>query len=260
MAGLKYHLSKWKWQIISIVIILGIWFYSSIEKVDYKYSCGVPPDRISDESKDIRLDAVFDAPYRWNEKVLNVYFIDTKDEELIKRTIATANRWSAFANIKFKFVEFSSTSHIRVSFREKGGYACIIGNLADSDRNRGLTTLWLQDIDTRKADEFTRVVLHEFGHALALQHELQSPNVSINWDSAAVYNFYDTAYGWKPKKVDSQIFTKIKTTEYTRFDPNSIMIYAVPAFLTKDCKSIEWPRGLSALDKSTIKKYYPFND
>ena len=37
-------------------------------------------------------------------------------------------------------------------------------------------------------DEYRRVVLHEFGHALGLAHEHQSPGVAIPWNEQKVYD------------------------------------------------------------------------
>jgi hypothetical protein len=212
--------------------MIGAALYFILKKnpIHYKYACGVSPQIVNQESRDSTVKLVFDPPYRWNKKTLKVFFVDTEDENLIKRTLKIANQWSDHANVKFKNTASRYDSDIRVSFREERGYLCVIGNQTELEHNYGIATLWLQDLDLRGKEEFERVVLHEFGHSLALQHELQSPDAQIQWDTAAVYKFYDTAYHWKPKDVDANIFTKIETSRYTRFDPRSIMIYAIPAF------------------------------
>lgn len=38
--------------------------------------------------------------------------------------------------------------------------------------------------------EYSRVVLHEFGHALGAIHEHQHPEAAIPWDKPKVYEYY----------------------------------------------------------------------
>lgn len=193
------------------------------------------------------------------KKELRVYFIDVYDYDLIEKTLAVANKWSAEggAGIKFVLSVYISESDIRVSFRDNNGYQSLIGTEADKIQYSSATTMSLQNLDNETDTEFNRVVLHEFGHAIGLEHELQSPIANIIWDTPAVYKFYDTAYGWNEAKVNFNVFGKVKTNAFTVFDSKSIMIYAVPGFLLKSGVAIPWPDNLSAIDKKTIKKYYP---
>ncbi|WP_163398488.1 hypothetical protein [Flavobacterium fluviatile] len=49
-------------------------------------------------------------------------------------------------------------------------------------------------------EEFSRVVIHEFGHALGFVHEHQNPTSPIQWNVAEVYNYYALA-GWDKEKL-----------------------------------------------------------
>lgn len=254
-----------KYFIVSIVIILvsiSILFKTVFinRSTKYQFTCGVAPSQINPSNIDTleEMKLVFNPPFRWEKNILKVYFTDITDYNLIEKTLEIANEWSKSANIKFILSTDLFESDIRVSFRESKGYLSAIGNSANDESFLGKATLWLQNLDKRTNDEFRRVVLHEFGHAVGLEHELQSPNSNIQWDSASVYTYYKTTYNWSKEMVNDFVFKKIDTGEYSRFDPNSIMIYAVPAFLTKNNKEITWPENLSLLDKKTIKKYYPY--
>jgi hypothetical protein len=200
---------------------------------------------------------VFNPPFKWKKPGLRVYFTDIDDSDLKQKTLNVAKEWSHYANITFSLSDRIIESDIRVSFRDPNGYFSAIGNFAESESYLGKPTMWLYDLDKRPNSEFRRVVLHEFGHAIGLEHELSSPNSYIQWDSSAVYEFYFKNYKWCHKMVDDNIFIKINTGTYTRFDSNSIMIYAVPGFLTKNHQSITWKENLSVIDKETIKSYYP---
>ncbi|HEY9702834.1 MAG TPA: M12 family metallopeptidase [Allocoleopsis sp.] len=244
-------------------LILLLCFQSFVcRKPDSDFSemrtCGVPFTKINRYQLDTSLELVFNPPYKWKKNELDVFFTDVYDYELIQKTLGLANEWAKYSNIKFKLSTDRWTSDIRVSFREERGYLSAIGNTAKDPYYTGKATLWLHNLDNKTEEEFRRVVLHEFGHAIGLEHELQSPASTIQWDTLQVYRYYDSVYKWEKEKVDSNIFQPIQTGAFTKFDPKSIMIYAVPAILTKNKIAIPWPENLSSIDKSTIKKYYPF--
>jgi hypothetical protein len=52
----------------------------------------------------------------------------------------------------------------------------------------------LNNVDDEKL--WRRVVLHEFGHVLGLQHEHQNPNAGIKWKLKAVEDYYVNTVGW----------------------------------------------------------------
>jgi hypothetical protein len=243
---------------VTLVILLVIFFLKPTKDENYQFTCGVPYTQINWENIDTTQKLVFNSPFKWDKNNLNVFFTDVSNLILINKTLKIANEWSNAANIKFTLCTDIFDSDIRISFRENRGYLSAIGNSACDSNYIGKTTLWLENLDLRSDEEFRRVVLHEFGHAIGLEHELQSPNSNIQWDSVAVYRYYNTTYQWSKEMVNDFIFSKIHTGEYTRFDPSSIMIYAVPGFLTKNHVTIPWPQNLSSLDKKTINKYYPY--
>lgn len=228
-------------------------------KTTTHYTCGVAANRINDFSLDTSIKLVYVNEYKWDQKELKVYFQDITDENLIARVLKQANRWKPYTGIKFMQVVSIAESNIRVAFREGNGFQSVIGNLADTAKfNSDFSpTMFLADLDKEEEKEFNRVVMHEFGHALGLLHELQSINSPINWDSAAVYTYYDTVYHWDQNKVNKNILTPATIGEATAFDPKSIMIYGVPKFLMKDHDEIPWPEDLSRTDKQKIKILYP---
>lgn len=246
--------------IIAIIIVFSIKKISTHKHENYQFTCGVPPSQINNFVRNSQqgIKLVFQPTLRWGKNILKVFFIDIYDSNTIEKTLNIANEWSKYANIKFILTTSIFDSDIRVSFRERRGYLSLIGNSANDQMYQGKATIWLQNLDTRPENEFRRVVLHEFGHSIGLEHELQSPIANVLWDSVAVYKYYDSIYHWEKEMVDDNVFRKINTKEFTKFDPNSIMIYAVPDFLTKNHVAISWPNKLSLLDKMTIKKYYPF--
>lgn len=117
---------------------------------------------------------------------------------------------------------------------------------------------WLTS--TTPEAEFARVILHEFGHVFGLAHEHQSPSANIPWDVEKVYQYYESTQGWSRETVDANIFAKYSSTEtnYTAFDPKSIMLYAVPSSLTTNGYSTSTNYSLSDVDIYFTGQMYPY--
>jgi len=168
-----------------------------------------------------------------------------------------AEEWTQHANIHFDFVDGSA--EIKVAF-DPGGSWSKLGRDALSvpfdfaTMNFG----WLAD-DTDES-EFSRVILHEFGHALGLIHEHQSPAAGIAWDREKVYEHFAATDGWDRGMVDEQVFTRyaVSQTNFSAFDPNSIMEYSIPAALTLDGHAVNGGSVLSPTDIAYIRRWYPF--
>ena len=169
-----------------------------------------------------------------------------------------AEEWTKYANIRFEFVDQSQPAEIKVAF-DSGGSWSMVGREAlwipfdFATMNFG----WLTD-DTDES-EFSRVILHEFGHALGLVHEHQSPVAGIQWDREKVYAHYLSTDGWDRAMVDAQVFARysVQSTNFSQFDPNSIMEYWIPASVTMDGHEVPGGTTLSDTDKEYIRRWYP---
>src|SRR5690349_11718062 len=105
---------------------------------------------------------------------------------------------------------------------------------------------------TTPDDEYQRVVLHEFGHALACIHEHQRPAGDLHWNKEKVYQYYAGSPNfWSKEDVDRNIFDRYsrEETNFTRLDPTSIMMYQFPKEFFLDGFSTPNNTKLSALDQ-----------
>jgi hypothetical protein len=197
-------------------------------------------------------------PARWpNGSNLKVGFMD--DEYGLKNKVMNvARQWCDDANITFS-ESSASDADIRVSFRGTG-YWSVIGKQA-KNVPKNEQTLNLQFWSGVPDNEIQRVVLHEFGHALGLLHEHESPLAQIPWDKNAVYKYYTGPPNcWSHQEVDAQVLQREKPgpdIAMTSFDRNSIMCYPVADDLTVGHYEIGWNRTLSDSDKTFIAKLYP---
>ena len=163
----------------------------------------------------------------------------------------------SLTNIKFERVE-EGNSDIRVAFAPQEGHWSYIGtdNL-HIPQSKKTMNIGLDDNDSSL--EYDRVCLHEILHALGFMHELQSKNVTINWDVPKVIAYYKKTQGWDEAQTRSQVLDYYNGTDFhgTEFDPNSIMCYPVPPELTLDGLAIGWNYKITKCDEKFIRSVYP---
>lgn len=169
-----------------------------------------------------------------------------------------APQWTWYGNLDLTFVS-SGDAEIRINNDASGASWSYVGtdNLFISQNEPTMNFGWFTD-DTDDV-EFSRVILHEFGHALGCIHEHQSPSASgIPWNRDAVYAYYWQTQGWDRQQVDDNIFNlySADSTQFTSFDPASIMLYAIPAELTTNGFHTDWNTQLSDTDKWFFGQVY----
>ncbi len=191
---------------------------------------------------------------------LGVRFLDGSATQK-QKVEALAHQWSQFANIELIFGN-NKKAEIRISFQQDGSWSavgtdCLVASYfkkTDPTMNFG----WLKD-DTED-QEYERVVLHEFGHALGAIHEHQSPSGGIQWNVPAVMRYFSgPPNNWSPAEIKSNILDRYSRsqTNFTKFDPNSIMLYEFPAEFTLNGVGTHSNSQLSARDKAFMQATYP---
>jgi serralysin len=189
-------------------------------------------------------------------KSLRVYFLDgdSRVRDTVKRV---ASEWTPYSGIAFNFGN-DPNAEIRITFTKPGSWSYIGAcqwDLSTSDATMNFG--WLTP-DTSD-EEYHRVVLHEFGHALGLVHEHQNPVANIPWNETAVYAYYQTTQHWSREQTHANVLEKYSEgeTNRTAFDRNSIMLYSIPGELTTDGVPVGgWNTKLSALDEELIHSMY----
>jgi len=192
-----------------------------------------------------------------NGKVLKVRFLGGTEAERAK-VRKYAVEWSEVANLRFLFVE-KGVSDLRVSFTAGLGTWSLVGTDASRmQQNKPTMNFGLFNPRTTES-AYRAAILHEFGHVLGLLHEHQHPKGGIPWDKPKLYDYYQRTQGWESDRVDEQVLSRLNSTrtQYTRYDPASIMHYPIPNSLTVGDYEVGYNNDLSPTDRAFVAKVYP---
>lgn len=216
-------------------------------------AAALEPDLLINESQ-----LAIVTPKMWQAgRTLRVRFLggSTKIQE---KVIHYAQQWLQYANLGLSFGS-DPNAEIRVAFVDDGSWSnigtdCLGVPMSQATVNFG----WLTE--STSDTEYSRVVVHEFGHALGCIHEHQNPAGNIQWNKDAVYRYYEgPPNNWTKDQVDHNLFEKYASniTQFSQLDPQSIMMYPVPAEFTTNGFSVGMNTQLSVMDKSYIARWYP---
>jgi hypothetical protein len=175
-----------------------------------------------------------------------------------QRVTAYAPVWSQYSGLALTFVP-TPDGDIRVSFDAGALSYSAIGTEATTLPVAQPTMTLAQLADDLPEAQARSLVLHEFGHALGLVHEHQSPAAGVPWNKPAAYRYFGAApFYLSPSEIDQQILTPYDetVTNHTQFDSQSIMVYPIPASITDGQFQVTMNVELSPLDKSFIASQY----
>lgn len=197
--------------------------------------------------------AIMPKGKRWaNGSKLGIRFLGgtTQQQESV---VNVAAEWEKFANVQLDFNE-APDAEIRISFLDDGAWSYLGTDNLDIPRHAATMNFGFMGDGT---------ILHEFGHALGLAHEHQSPHGGMQWNEQAVIDALSgPPNNWDLNTIRHNVFQKYSVDQIngTDFDQDSIMLYAFPAGWTTNGVATRENHVLSATDKEFIGSVYPKDD
>jgi hypothetical protein len=210
-------------------------------------------------------------------EVIKVCFISgtRKAQERVARI---AREWMQYANVTFDFEENGAprackgdnSEDIKITFEDNKGWWSVPGTISRRQSPSmnlqffGVDTPMLKNGQAAPEAPIRATILHEFGHALGMMHEHQSPNANcdaeIDWDAAYRVG---AGIGWDKAQVDRNFRQLVSSSELnaTEVDRKSIMHYSLPPILFKRGKDsacfVPENQELSEVDRKFIASVYP---
>lgn len=193
------------------------------------------------------------------------------DPELKKLTRSIAKIWEQHANIVFEFVDVPGmegditiiSDPNRSAFSHLGTYSKSFKGSMNLPLEKNFAKIKKFNVKDHYYMVIKRTVLHEFGHALGLDHEHQNPLADLCWDETAVFKYCKTLNPPRPKEMCKFSFLKKEkdiSRVYSNYDRYSIMHYQIDQKLTTCVYSAPVNTELSLMDKRWIQIIYPFEE
>lgn len=213
--------------------------------------------------------AVIAKDKRWNNpSELQVVFLNgsPKLRALVKRI---APEWVEESGLTFRFFDdpknAPQNTHIRISFLAHSGSR--LGNHGDyTGRFSTMNLAGLVQVN-RSEEMQKRLILHEFGHALGLEHEYRNRHwpYGQNAQKAIIEDCQPQmiGIGYSPVEAAKHCVEINSTLDKqhaisTAYDERSIMNYPLEFRLKKgSIKTIKAATELSLLDRYAIQRFYP---
>ncbi len=191
----------------------------------------------------------YPMPLDGSPLLITIRFISPCIEEFRRFIMDTANEWvtQTQAHIRFILLDDHSTNHAHIRIdvgtglendgRQAYSYVGLETFSVPDDQPTMRLPLVAYNFPPENGRTWIRqTILHEFGHALGLDHEHQNPNRQFAWNIPAIYaSYYPLGRTQQNESDVSNQFLRVyngPTTSSNQYDPFSVMNYVFPSSFT----------------------------
>lgn len=204
---------------------------------------------------------ILDFDNKWNTgQTITVGFINGS-AALHEKVEQAAKVWEEFANLKFDFDSGLSHHDIRIKFAAGMNDSKIGSDNLSFDNDDEETMKYLSLNASSSEEDFGRYAIHEFGHAIGLIHEHLHPDFNFKLDEAKLTKYYtiDSGFNYSIEDCENNLFRDYarNVLRYSEFDPDSLMMYPIPANANSNGEEYVQNSKLSDIDKKFIAAMYP---
>ncbi|KAI0061320.1 hypothetical protein BV25DRAFT_1826806 [Artomyces pyxidatus] len=194
------------------------------------------------------------------------YFFMEGSEVQWAKVRQVVREWELYASVEFVEVARAADSLIRIKFDGSDGSWSFVGRDCENAKKDEPTMNlgWIGAEDDSIPPNEHGVILHEFGHALGLLHEHQSPargGGGAMLDEKKTIMFYkESQLGWDDAMIREQIidvYADKEVSNFSELDTTSIMHYPMPRQVTGLSYDIPYNSQLSQMDKAYMVINYP---
>jgi hypothetical protein len=225
-------------------------------------SCGNPQNKDTG-SVEVKKSALIASTLKtWNNnQTLLITFLDGTPEQKAE-VESVSKEWLKYANLNFVFyasprdLPWRKSADIVITFKAQGN-----NSLVGKD-SLTKSTAYSMSLSNPTNIPFTQryFILHEFGHAIGLEHEHQHINRNFDLDEVETMRFCKMTLKLSEESCRLHMISQVSSENryFSKYDPKSVMHYSFHSALFKTNK-VEIPSSqtLSLLDKLEISKVYP---
>ena len=193
-------------------------------------------------------------------RTLKVLFLNNPPAVLTAPIVEAARKWLPHINLKFEFVA-DGASDIRIDFNEHLNWSAIGTDTLLAEPHESTMEFNVKELytaDQKPMPDLTRIVLHEFGHALGAVHEHQHPQANIPWNEPLVRSLLSQT-GLSDEEINTNFFDRYEAADFhhSAYDRDSVMHFDIPNDLTLgDFEIINVGKTLSSNDIAVMSAIY----
>ncbi|KAF8068908.1 hypothetical protein FPV67DRAFT_1414986, partial [Lyophyllum atratum] len=176
---------------------------------------------------------------------------------------AVAPEWTRYANLTLQREDdYDEGAMIRIGFESNLGTWSAVGKaaLTIASNKPTMNLSWIQD--SPQISELDRgTILHEWGHALGLQHEHRTARGSVKLIPNEAHSYYLQTQGLQKDQVDQILsaYGSKDVSNYHQVYEDSIMAYFVPSKFNAENVHVKINTRLSDMDKAFMVINYTRN-